>query len=147
LISQSRGLGDVYKRQAGNVVVGGDLIVNGNTTALNTANLYVEDKLITLASGSTSGTTSDGAGIEVAGTSASLKYVDSSTSFSSSINFIAPAVTASLNVPGGSSTKRLAFRGLTDNIEFIAAPTQSGDIAQWNGTDFVMSNVIDGGAF
>jgi hypothetical protein len=57
------------------------------------------------------------------------------------------SVTASLNVPGGSSTKRLAFRGLTDNIEFIAAPTTAGDIAQWNGSDFVMSNVIDGGAF
>jgi hypothetical protein len=57
------------------------------------------------------------------------------------------SVTASLNVPGGASTKRLAFRGLTDNIEFIAAPTTAGDIAQWNGTDFVMSNVIDGGSF
>ena len=57
------------------------------------------------------------------------------------------SVTASLNVPGGSSTKRLAFRGLTDNIEFIAAPTTAGDIAQWNGTDFVMSNTIDGGSF
>jgi hypothetical protein len=57
------------------------------------------------------------------------------------------SVTASLNVPGGSSTKRLAFRGLTDNIEFITAPTTAGDIAQWNGTDFVMSNTIDGGSF
>ncbi len=57
------------------------------------------------------------------------------------------SVTASLNVPGGASTKRLAFRGLTDNIEFIAAPTTAGDIAQWNGTDFVMSNTIDGGSF
>ena len=132
---------------AGNVTVGGDLIVNGNTTALNTANLYVEDKLITLASGSTSGTTSDGAGIEIAGTSASLKYVNGSTSFSSSVSFIAPQVTASLNVPGGSSTKRIAFRNTNDNIDFVAAPTQSGDLVQWNGTDFVMSNVIDGGAF
>ena len=57
------------------------------------------------------------------------------------------SVTASLSVPGGSSTKRIAFRGLTDNIEFIAAPTTAGDIAQWNGTDFVMSNTIDGGSF
>ena len=57
------------------------------------------------------------------------------------------SVTASLNVPGGASTKRLAFRGLTDNIEFITAPTTAGDIAQWDGTDFVMSNTIDGGSF
>ena len=57
------------------------------------------------------------------------------------------SVTASLSVPGGSSTKRIAFRGLTDNIEFVAAPTQSGDLVQWNGTDFVMSNTVDGGSF
>ena len=58
------------------------------------------------------------------------------------------SVTASLNVPsGGGNSKRLAFRGLTDNIEFITAPTTAGDIAQWDGTNFVMSNTIDGGSF
>jgi hypothetical protein len=57
------------------------------------------------------------------------------------------SVTASLNVPGGSSTKRVAFRNTNDSIDFVAAPTQSGDLVQWDGTDFVMSNVIDGGAF
>ena len=57
------------------------------------------------------------------------------------------SVTSSLNVPGGSSTKRVAFRNTNDSIDFVAAPTQSGDLVQWNGTDFVMSNVIDGGAF
>ena len=58
------------------------------------------------------------------------------------------SVTASLNVPsGGGNSKRLAFRGLTDSIEFITAPTTAGDIAQWDGTNFVMSNTIDGGSF
>ena len=58
------------------------------------------------------------------------------------------SVTASLNVPsGGGNSKRLAFRGTTDTIEFVSAPTTTGDIAQWDGTNFVMSNVIDGGSF
>ena len=129
------------------LVVGGNLVVQGDTVSLNATNLYVEDKLITLASGSNSSATSDGAGIEIAGTSASLKYVHASTSFSSSVDVIAPAVTASLNVPGGSSTKRIAFRNTNDNIDFVAAPTTAGDLVQWNGSDFVMSNTIDGGSF
>ena len=58
------------------------------------------------------------------------------------------SVTASLNVPsGGGASKRVAFRNTNDSIDFVAAPTTSGDLLQWNGTDFVMSNVIDGGAF
>ena len=50
----------------GNVIVGGDLTVSGNTTTLNTATLDVEDQNITLnkGSGDTSGS-ADGAGITI----------------------------------------------------------------------------------
>jgi hypothetical protein len=41
-----------------NLTVTGDLYVNGTTTTINTADLYVEDKFIVLASGSTA--SSDG---------------------------------------------------------------------------------------
>ena len=130
----------------GDVVVGGDLVVQGNTVTLNTNNLVVEDKLITLASGSTSNATADGAGFEVAGTSASFTYNGTNNQFSSSVA-VAANVTGSINIPGAGSSKRLAFRSTVGNIEFVAAPTNVGDIAQWDGTDFVMSNVIDGGSF
>jgi hypothetical protein len=130
----------------GDVIVGGDLVVQGNTVTLNTAQLVVEDKLITLASGSTSNATADGAGFEVAGTSASFKYDGTANQFSSSVEVVAN-VTGSINIPGAGSSKRLAFRSAVGNIEFVAAPTNVGDIAQWDGTDFVMSNVIDGGSF
>ena len=132
----------------GDVVVGGDLVVQGNTVTLNTSQLVIEDKLITLASGSTSSATADGAGFEVAGTNANFVYQHSTTAFTSSVAVIAPAVTASLNVPSnGGNSKRIAFRDTNDNINFVTAPTTVGDILQYNGTDFVMSNTIDGGSF
>lgn len=131
---------------SGDVVIGGDLVVQGNTVTLNTSQLVVEDKLITLASGSTSNATADGAGFEVAGTSAKFTYNGTTNEFSSSVA-IAANVTGSINIPGAGTSKRLAFRNAVGNIDFVAAPSNVGDIAQWDGNDFVMSNVIDGGSF
>jgi hypothetical protein len=131
----------------GDVVVGGDLVVQGNTVTLNTSQLVVEDKLISLASGSTNAATANGAGIEVLGAGATFTYDSTPNAWTANIPISASAVTASVNVPGFGSSKRLAFRSTIGNIDFIAAPTTSGDIAQWDGTNFVMSNVIDGGTF
>ena len=132
----------------GDVVVGGDLVVQGNTVTLNTSQLVVEDKLITLASGSTSSATADGAGFEVAGASANFVYQHSTTSFTSSVALIAPEVTASVNLgTSAGSTKRIAFRNTNGNLDLVGTGSVAGDLLQWNGTDFVMSNVIDGGSF
>ena len=131
---------------AGDVIVGGDLVVQGNTVTLNTATLIVEDKLITLASGSTSNATADGAGFEIDGTTASFKYDGIANTFSSSIAIVSN-VTGSINIPTGGSSKRLAFRNTVGNIDLVTAPSNVGDMVQWDGTDFVMTNVIDGGTY
>ena len=131
---------------ASDVIVGGDLVVRGNTVSLNVSTLQIEDKLITLASGSISNATADGAGFEIAGTSAKLTYNGTTNEFSSSVP-IAANVSGSFNLPTGGASKRLTFRNAVGNIDLITAPTTVGDIAQWNGTDFVMSNVIDGGTY
>ena len=132
----------------GDVVVGGDLVVQGNTVTLNTAQLVVEDKVITLASGSTSSATADGGGIEIAGASANFVYQHSSTSFTSSVSLIAPAVTASVNLGSAAgSSKRIAFRTTNGNLDLVPTASVAGDLLQWDGSDFVMSNVIDGGSF
>jgi hypothetical protein len=131
----------------GDVVVGGDLVVQGNTVTLNTATLIVEDKLISLASGSTNAATANGAGIEVLGANATFTYDSTPNAWTANIPISASAVTASVNVPGFGTSKRMAFRSTTGNLDFIAAPTTVGDIAQWDGTNFVMSNVIDGGTY
>ena len=133
---------------SGDVVVGGDLVVQGNTVTLNTATLVVEDKLITLASGSTSSATADGAGFEVAGANANFVYQHSTTAFTSSVALIAPAVTASVNLgTAAGNSKRIAFRNTNGNLDLVPTGSVSGDLLQWNGTDFIMSNTIDGGSF
>lgn len=70
------------------LTVTGDLIVNGNTTTLNTGTLVVEDKNIVLANtGSPSNTTANGAGITILGTTdKTLNWVESTTAWTSSEN-------------------------------------------------------------
>ena len=58
----------------GNVRILGDLIVDGNTTNVNTQNLYIEDKIITLASGSIDSLNSNGAGFEIEGANVSMSW-------------------------------------------------------------------------
>jgi len=69
-----------------NLTVTGDLIVNGNTTTLNTATLVVEDKNIVLANtASPTDVTADGAGFTVKGaTDKTFNWVDSTDSWTSS---------------------------------------------------------------
>ena len=130
-----------------NVTIGGDLVVQGNTVTLNTATLVVEDKLIQLASGSTNAAQANGAGIEVMGASATFTYDSTPNAWTANIPISASAFTGSFNLPAGGSSKRIAFRTATGNLDVVTAPTTAGDVLQWNGTDFVMSNTIDGGSF
>jgi hypothetical protein len=71
-----------------NLTVTGDLIVNGNTTTLNTATLVVEDKNIVLAnSASPTDITADGAGITILGaTDKTFTWVDATDAWTSSEN-------------------------------------------------------------
>ena len=130
-----------------NVTIGGDLVVQGNTVTLNTATLVVEDKIIQLASGSTNAAQANGAGIEVMGASATFTYDSTPNAWTANIPISASAFTGSFNLPAGGSSKRIAFRTATGNLDVVTAPTTNGDVLQWNGTDFVMSNTIDGGSF
>ena len=61
------------------VTILGDLVVQGTTTELQVATLNVEDKNITLASGSADSAAADGAGLTVAGASATFTYSHSGT--------------------------------------------------------------------
>lgn len=68
------------------LTVTGDLVVNGNTTTLNTATLVVEDKNVVLANVATpSNTTADGAGITVLGdTNKTFNWVNATAAWTSS---------------------------------------------------------------
>ena len=130
-----------------NVTIGGDLVVQGNTVTLNTATLVVEDKTIQLASGSANAAASNGAGIEIMGANATFTYDSTPNAWTANIPISASAFTGSFNLPAGGSSKRIAFRTATGNLDVVTAPTTNGDVLQWDGSDFVMSNTIDGGSF
>lgn len=68
------------------LTVTGDLVVNGNTTTLNTSTLTVEDKNVVLANVATpTDTTADGAGISVLGdTTKTFNWVDATDAWTSS---------------------------------------------------------------
>lgn len=70
------------------LTVTGDLVVNGNTTTLNTSTLVVEDKNVVLANVATpTDTTADGAGISVLGaTTKTFNWVDATDAWTSSEN-------------------------------------------------------------
>ena len=69
-----------------NLVVTGDLTVQGNTTTLNTATLVVEDKNVVLANvASPTDSTADGAGITILGdTNKTFNWVDATDAWTSS---------------------------------------------------------------
>ena len=61
------------------VVIKGDLQIDGDTTTVNTATLEVEDLNITVAKNATNSSEADGAGLTVAGASATFTYSDTGT--------------------------------------------------------------------
>ena len=64
---------------ADNLIIAGDLTVNGASTTLNVATLEVEDLNITVAKNATTSAQADGAGLTVAGASATFVYADTGT--------------------------------------------------------------------
>jgi len=59
------------------IIIAGNLTVQGTETTLNTENLTVEDKLISVASGSADNAAANGAGLHVSGSDAEFVYASS----------------------------------------------------------------------
>ena len=77
----------------GNMTITGDLTVLGSSTEISSTELRIEDKLITVASGSADSAAADGAGLEIDGAGKSLKWDHNTSQFvldakvSSSVGF------------------------------------------------------------
>ena len=116
------------------LTITGDLVVNGNTTTLNTATLVVEDKNVVLANVATpTNTTADGAGITVLGaTSKTFNWVNATAAWTSSedLNLLAGKV---FEING---TTVLSNTTLGSGI-LNSSLTSVGTIATgvWNGTN------------
>ena len=81
---------------SGNLIIGGDLTVNGTTTTIDTTTLVVEDKNIEIGSVDTpSDTTANGGGITLKGTTdKTINWIDATDAWTSSERFDFPAGTA-----------------------------------------------------
>jgi hypothetical protein len=115
------------------LTVSGDFTVNGTTTNINTTNLVVEDKNITIADVSTpTDTTADGAGITIKGaTDKTLNWVQSTGSFTSSEPFI---------INTNSTTKQ--------NLIVKAVASQTANLTEWqNSSGTVLSSIDSSGSF
>ena len=69
------------------LIVTGDLTVNGDTTTINSTTLTVDDLNIVVASGAANGAAANGAGITVDGANATLTWDNANTSWDSSEDF------------------------------------------------------------
>jgi hypothetical protein len=65
----------------GNLIVGGNLTVNGTTTTINSTTLEVDDKNIVIASGTADSASANGAGITVDTINANIIYTSSTNSW------------------------------------------------------------------
>ena len=84
------------------VTVSGDLTVNGTLTSINSVDLTVTDKNITIASGATTAAAANGAGITVDGASATITYASGTDSwdFNKDVNITGGlTLTADLTAP------------------------------------------------
>ena len=111
---------DANRLLTGNLTVGGDFTVNGTTTTVNTTNLDVEDKNITLGTVSTpSDTTADGGGITLKGaTDKTFNWIDSTDSWTSSEHITA----------NGQKEMRYADADSSNYVGFKAPATVSSNV-------------------
>jgi len=96
---------------SGNMVVGGNLTVNGTTTTINSATLTIDDKNIVLASGAADAAAANGAGITIDGASANLLYSSSTDGFSFNKGVTVPNLTTTGNISFGDNDKALFGAG------------------------------------
>ena len=120
--------------QFADLVLTGDLTVQGTTTTLNTQELTIEDKLLSVASGSTTTAAADGGGFHISGANASITWDNgNSRLWINKDSFFSGSVQASGDVVAyASSDERLK-----DNIQPISNPLEkinliSGNSFVWN---------------
>jgi len=121
-----------------NLTVTGDLIVNGNTTTLNTATLVVEDKNIVLANAaSPTDITADGAGITILGaTNKTLNWVDATDAWTSSEHLdLAAGKVFKIGTSEVLSNTTLGSSVVTSSLTSLGTIT----VGTWNGTTVGLS--------
>lgn len=104
------------------LVVGGNLTVNGTTTTLNTSELTVDDINIQIADGAPDAATADGAGITVDGAGATMTYVAASDrwAFNKDLDISSLFVDTAINLDGAGDNQ---IRNEFGNLEIQSGVT------------------------
>ena len=109
--------GDETDGTSSKVLIKGDLQVDGDTTTVNTATLEVEELNITVAKNAGSSSAADGAGLTVAGASATFNYSHSGTKWTMNKPLdITGALTADTSLTLDSTTITTAEIGVLDSV-------------------------------
>jgi hypothetical protein len=124
------------------------------TTIGNLGNTYATDAELSSVSGavatslSASSATTTALSSSLSGRVRTLEGTGTIQGVGTTNNVTFNSVTASLNLGStAGSTKRIAFRNTNGTLDLVPTASVDGDLLQWNGSDFVMSNTIDGGSF
>jgi hypothetical protein len=129
----------------GNLVVYGDLTVQGTTTTLNTTELIIEDRVLSLASGSTTSAQADGAGLYISGANASILWNNSQNSL-----IINQKVSSSVGFKGdgseltGLTADSVNFNNITNKPTLVSGAAQVTSSLDFRYLEINGDNVITG---
>jgi hypothetical protein len=125
----------------GNVTIQGNLTVIGNTTILNTENLNVEDKNITIAANATTPNDANGAGITIAGANATFTYSDTDDSWNLNKNLNLDSLkVVTANVTAGNIITLFSQNFSTSNARITGGNI---DITNIYGNSYVQADNIN----
>lgn len=112
--------GDLTLNAAGGeVIIAGNLQVDGTTTTINSTTLTVDDKSIVLASGAANATAADSAGIHVDGANADIYYEAATDTW----NFNKKVISPNIDVTGTISTSTFSGKYLGFDSDFAQKST------------------------
>jgi hypothetical protein len=129
----------------GNLVVYGDLTVQGTTTTLNTTELLIEDKVLSIASGSTTSIQADGAGLYISGADASILWNNSQNSL-----VINQKVSSSVGFKGdgseltGLTADSVDFNNVTNKPPLVSGSSQVTSSLDFRYLEINGDNVVSG---
>jgi cytoskeletal protein CcmA (bactofilin family) len=131
---------------SGSVEIGGNLTVNGTSTLINSTTVEIGDNIISL-----NGTGVANAGLVVKDPTSPYTVSGSLLWDSTSDYWKAGQLGSEKRIAVQSSssltTNALLYGNSTSEIVSMDAPVTTGSLAQWTGTAWIMSNIIDGGTF
>lgn len=131
---------------ANNLVIGGNLTVNGTSTIVNSTTVEIGDNIISL-----NGTGAANAGLVVKDPTSPNTVSGSLLWDTTNDYWIAGPLGSEKRIAvqnaASLTTNALIFGNASSEIVSMTAPSAADQYALWNGSAWTMTNVIDGGTF